>query len=64
MHDAATSGSGAAVQRLTVVVDSELLAALHAHQRQLERDTRLRVSLSQVAGSLMRRALTSDKGKG
>ncbi len=57
MHDPATSGSGTAVQRLTVVVDSELLAALHAHQHRLESDTRLRVSLSQIAGCLMRRGL-------
>ena len=52
-----TSPRSAAVQRLTVVVDSTLLEALQAHQRQVESETRLRVSLSQVAGSLMRRGL-------
>jgi len=57
MHDAHSPCVPTAVQRLTVVVDSALLEALQAHQRQVESDTRLRVSLSQVAGSLMRRGL-------
>jgi hypothetical protein len=59
MRDALSSRATTAVQRLTVVVDSALLDALQAHLRQVESDTRLRVSLSQVAGSLMRRGLDS-----
>ena len=44
-------------QRLSVVTEPDLLAALQMHQRVVERTTGLRVSLSQVAGSLMRRGL-------
>ena len=54
--------AGLAVQRITVVVDSDLLAALQAHQRKLEGSTNLRVSLSQIAGSLMRSGLALSSG--
>lgn len=57
MRDAHSLRVGAGVQRVTVVIDSALLNALQAHQRQVESDTSLRISLSQVAGSLMRRGL-------
>ncbi len=57
MRDIPTPRVATAVQRLSVVVDSELLEALQGHQRKVECDTRMRVSLSQVAGGLMRRGL-------
>jgi len=57
MHKPVDRTPPASVQRLSVVVDCELLEALQAHQRKVECDTRLRVSLSQIAGCLMRRGL-------
>ena len=58
MRDPDLKGSHApTAQRLTVVVDGELLGALRAHQLKVEGETQLRVSLSQTAGGLMRKGL-------
>ena len=47
-------------QRIAVLAEPELLAALQDHQRRLERSTNLRTSLSQVAASLLRQGLTRE----
>ncbi len=57
MHKLVTAHVETTAKRLTVVVDSELMSALVHRQQQVERETRLRISLSQVAGSLMRKGL-------
>ena len=61
MRESRAPRVAAPLQRLSVVVDPALLNALQAHQRQVEIDTRLRVSLSQVAGSLLRRGLDFEQ---
>lgn len=45
--------------RLSVVADARLVADLRAHQQQVQERTGIRVSLSQVAESLLRRGLGS-----
>jgi hypothetical protein len=43
--------------RVSVVADFRLLEDLRTHQRRVREETGMRVSLSQVAGSLLRRGL-------
>jgi hypothetical protein len=43
--------------RVSVVADVRLLEDLRAHQRRVREESGMRVSLSQVAGSLLRRGL-------
>lgn len=43
--------------RVSVVADERLVEDLRAHQRRVQQQTGMRVSLSQVAGSLLRRSL-------
>lgn len=53
--------TAAPVHRLSVVADADLVESLRDHQRRVEAETGLRVSLSQVAGSLMRRGLAHER---
>ena len=57
MRDLLTPRATTSVQRLSVVADSELMEALQTYQRKVEQETGLRLSLSQVAGALMRTAI-------
>jgi predicted DNA-binding transcriptional regulator AlpA len=43
--------------RLTVVAERDLLAAIEAHKARIEKQTGLRVTLSQAAAGLLRRGL-------
>lgn len=46
--------------RVSVVADAGLAADLRAHQRRVREQTGMRVSLSQVAASLLRRGLGQE----
>jgi hypothetical protein len=48
--------------RVSVVADLQLLEDLRMHQRRVRQETGMRVSLSQVASSLLRRGLDQAAG--
>ena len=44
-------------ERFTLVAERDLLAAIAAHKQRIEKQTGLRVTLSQAAAGLLRRGL-------
>jgi hypothetical protein len=60
--ESTSQANAARPTRVSVVADHRLLEDLRAHQRRVRHETGMRVSLSQVAGSLLRRGLDQAVG--